>query len=226
MLIELGGTDALSWLQGQTTNDMRAVSDTRVLKTCMCDPQGRITALLNVFLLEGNLCLSGESASLIELKTRFDRTVIIEDVTLTETGLHLTASFDATGGGVANVRFGRPCFDSFSTQFKGNSMSQELTDLIEIESLTPRFGFEIDSKTFIPELGAEFEAAHISYNKGCYTGQEVLMRLRSRGHTNRTLRQLTFTELVASNTMLPNGTKVTRCATGPSGVVAMGFVRN
>ena len=32
---------------------------------------------------------------------------------------------------------------------------------------------------------AALESTHISFNKGCYTGQEIVERVRSRGHVNR-----------------------------------------
>jgi folate-binding protein YgfZ len=59
-------------------------------------------------------------------------------------------------------------------------------EIARLESGIPVFGADYDLKTLPPELGPAFTARHVSYNKGCYTGQEVLMRIHSRGHTNRT----------------------------------------
>lgn len=59
-------------------------------------------------------------------------------------------------------------------------------DIARIEAGIPRAGRDYDARTMPPELGPAFETRHVSYRKGCYTGQEVLMRLHSRGHTNRT----------------------------------------
>lgn len=59
-------------------------------------------------------------------------------------------------------------------------------EIVRIEAGIPRFGTDVTPKTMPPELGAAFEARHVNYNKGCYTGQEVLMRIHSRGHTNKT----------------------------------------
>lgn len=58
--------------------------------------------------------------------------------------------------------------------------------IARLEAGIPRFGDDIDARVLPPELGEAFTARHVSYSKGCYTGQEVLMRLYSRGHTNRT----------------------------------------
>lgn len=66
------------------------------------------------------------------------------------------------------------------------SIGEETYDVARLEAGIPRYGRDITIKTLPPELGSAFEAKHVSYSKGCYTGQEVLMRIRSRGHTNRT----------------------------------------
>ena len=55
-----------------------------------------------------------------------------------------------------------------------------------IEAGIPRWDSDMGARTLPPELGTAFESRHVSYKKGCYTGQEVLMRMHSRGHTNKT----------------------------------------
>ncbi len=52
----------------------------------------------------------------------------------------------------------------------------------------PRFGKDFTSNNLAPEGGIEARA--ISYAKGCYIGQEVISRIRSRGKVNRILRGL------------------------------------
>jgi folate-binding protein YgfZ len=65
-------------------------------------------------------------------------------------------------------------------------VSQESYDIARLEAGIPLFGSDMGEKTFPPEMGKAFEERHVSYNKGCYMGQEVLMRIHSRGHTNKT----------------------------------------
>jgi folate-binding protein YgfZ len=52
----------------------------------------------------------------------------------------------------------------------------------------PRFGKDFTSDNLAPEGGIEARA--ISYAKGCYIGQEIISRIRSRGKVNRILRGL------------------------------------
>lgn len=55
----------------------------------------------------------------------------------------------------------------------------------------PQRGAEIDEKTLVQEVRFD-ENGGVSYEKGCYTGQETVARLHFRGHTNRDLRGLAW----------------------------------
>ena len=73
---------------------------------------------------------------------------------------------------------------------KGRAFGAEpvgLTSLnsLRIEAGIPRYGAELDDSVFPGE--AELEQA-ISFEKGCYIGQEIVARMKYRGHPNRLLR--------------------------------------
>jgi folate-binding protein YgfZ len=95
----------------------------------------------------------------------------------------------------------------------------------------PWFGYDFGEKQIPHEAGLEI--SHISYTKGCYTGQEIVERVRSRGHVNRRRVSLLF----AGDTMPEAGALltmdgkeagyVTRAARiwDPPRVIGMGYVR-
>jgi folate-binding protein YgfZ len=58
--------------------------------------------------------------------------------------------------------------------------------LATLEAGIPWPGLDADAKTLPPELGSAFENRTVSHKKGCYQGQEVLMRIHSRGRTTKT----------------------------------------
>lgn len=67
-------------------------------------------------------------------------------------------------------------------------------ETLRIEAGRPRFGAELTAET-LP--GEAYEAIGmlprtISFTKGCYTGQEVVIRIAHRGHVNRHLRGLSL----------------------------------
>ena len=55
--------------------------------------------------------------------------------------------------------------------------------MLRLEAGRPWFGVDFDEKQIPHEAG--LEESHISYTKGCYTGQEIVERVRSRGQVNR-----------------------------------------
>jgi folate-binding protein YgfZ len=59
---------------------------------------------------------------------------------------------------------------------------------LRIEAGTPGMGLDADDSVLLPEVPS-FER-RVSYTKGCYLGQEVVVRIRDRGHVNRHLRGL------------------------------------
>jgi folate-binding protein YgfZ len=57
--------------------------------------------------------------------------------------------------------------------------------VLRTEAGIPWYGFDMDERTLPPEAGLEARA--LSYTKGCYLGQEIMERIRSRGQVNRRL---------------------------------------
>jgi folate-binding protein YgfZ len=64
-----------------------------------------------------------------------------------------------------------------------------------IEAGRPEWGIDMDDTLLAQEVDMERLEA-ISFTKGCYTGQETVARVHYRGHVNRYLRGLHFTEPV------------------------------
>lgn len=65
----------------------------------------------------------------------------------------------------------------------GGVIGYEALSSLRLEEGIPWFGYDFDEKEIPHEAGVE--QSHISYTKGCYTGQEIVERVRSRGHVNR-----------------------------------------
>jgi folate-binding protein YgfZ len=61
-------------------------------------------------------------------------------------------------------------------------------DALRIEAGIPKWGMDMDETTIPNEAGLESRA--ISYEKGCYIGQETIARIKTYGHVNRQLVQL------------------------------------
>src|SRR5499433_2774478 len=66
-------------------------------------------------------------------------------------------------------------------------IGREAYESLRIEAGTPLYGHDVDESVMLPEI--PFENL-LSHSKGCYPGQEVVVRIRDRGHVNRMLRGL------------------------------------
>ena len=76
----------------------------------------------------------------------------------------------------------------------------EQLNALYIERGWPRFGVEFD-ETFYPQE-ANLEKVGVSFDKGCYLGQEVVYMLENRGHVKKKLVPLDLAELVPPGTPL------------------------
>jgi folate-binding protein YgfZ len=68
----------------------------------------------------------------------------------------------------------------------GHACGWDAFEIARIEAGIPRFGADMDETNFPLECGIEARA--VSYNKGCYIGQEVINRIHTIGHVNKELR--------------------------------------
>ncbi len=62
-------------------------------------------------------------------------------------------------------------------------------DTLRVEAGVPWFGHDVDETTLVMEAPLEHL---VSYTKGCYIGQEIVARIKYRGHVNRFLTGLTL----------------------------------
>jgi len=113
----------------------------------------------------------------------------------------------------------------------GGPIGYTALSALRLEQGIPWFGYDFGEKQIPHE--ASIENSHLSYTKGCYTGQEIVERVRSRGHVNRRRVDLIFpgTSVPAGGEPLTAaGTEVgyvTRAALSPavSQPIGMGYVR-
>lgn len=104
------------------------------------------------------------------------------------------------------------------------------SESLRIETGTPRWGHDVDATVLLPEIPLE---SLVSYTKGCYLGQEVVVRIRDRGHVNRHLRGLIVEGdrvPVPGDAVLAGDSEIGRVTSATSSLglkrpLALGFVR-
>lgn len=113
----------------------------------------------------------------------------------------------------------------------GEPIGMAALNSLRLEAGLPWFPTDFNDSTIPHE--AALETTHISFNKGCYTGQEIVERVRARGHVNRKRVLLRFStaDPPAPGTKLRAGAaeigSVTSAAYSPRAraAIGMGYVR-
>jgi folate-binding protein YgfZ len=107
----------------------------------------------------------------------------------------------------------------------------EVLDSFRIRNGVPAWGRELTEGLLPTEAG--LNATDISYQKGCYIGQEVISRIKSAGKVNKRLVRMTFaSDVPVEGTTLvdpdgqPAGALTSISAHGENGLRhALGFVK-
>jgi tRNA-modifying protein YgfZ len=164
--IDVSGADALPFLQGQLTNDLRRLEDRQGLLAAWCNPKGRVICLFRV----GR---SGEAyglalpAELAEPVIR--RLTMFRFRSKVEFALDPDAS--ALLAGKQSDTFDLPAWQRANL----------LNGIAEIGAA--------QSEQYTPHMLNLDRLDALSLDKGCYTGQEVIARTHYRGASKRRVRR-------------------------------------
>ncbi len=212
------GPDTVLFLQGQLSQDVTALDVGGSAFSLLLQPQGKMEALLRLTrVAEDEVVLdtdAGWGKAVVErldrfmLRTRCElealdwRCVAIRGPACAELG-------EAPPGilRVLPETPGVPGFDLVGPRFAVPEgvpvVAPEAYEALRIEAGVPRMGAELDAST-IPATAGIVERT-VSFTKGCYTGQELVARIDSRG--SKVPRQLRGV-VVATNVLPPAGAAV------------------
>lgn len=202
-LLRAEGPDALPFLQGQLTHDLRLLADGRTLLAACCTPQGRVIALPRLR-QQGEAVYALLPTELIgPLVARLGRFVLRAKLRLSAAG-ELAAVAAGTGDGdplagdglwfdyargrrvlalprerVADVAGPVPAAS-------GASGTEQAWCLRDIADGLPQVA-ATSSEAFVPQMLNLDLLDAISFTKGCYTGQEIVARTQHLGRIKRRL---------------------------------------
>jgi tRNA-modifying protein YgfZ len=250
-----GGEDRARLLHAMTTNHIQQMKPGDAVYAFFLNAQGRIVGDANLLCLDEYFLIDTETANHDEVFQHLDRFIIADDVTLedarTDTfciGVEGPASAailaqltvpirgDFTMTGAPGARLYGPMAEKAALveQLAALSVPQataEEAEAVRLEHHKPRYGADITAKHLVHETQM-LHAVHFS--KGCYIGQEIVERVRSRGQVHRLLVPLTIagSEVPAAATPIQAGTEaagdITSAAFSPAlgKVVALGYLRS
>ncbi len=201
-ILEFRGPDAVRFLNGQLTQDIRRVAGQQIsLPSCVTDLKGKLQFRVNLLESEENVWwVSGLAEWAEALEARLTRYLIADDVEVNSLSgtyrlVHLIGRQPSVPSGVI-VRDSNRYGVNGSDWWIPNNLVDEVVaeipvfDSDELESLrirhgAPAWGRELHEGLLPPE--ALLDRSDCSYNKGCYIGQEVLSRIKSAGKVNKRL---------------------------------------
>lgn len=208
------GPDAETFLQGQLTQDLGQLDVTAALPAAWCNPKGRVVSTMRLFRRDdgfGLILPAGHAQTVlqrisiyrlradVELQIRADIAFVpLHDFDSAKAGLEPGARPDSVvcNGGVTAIRLSDAVLELF-----GEPSAVDALDLAgriddaRWRSETIRAGrVVIDasvSEKYTPHMLSLDLAGAISFDKGCYTGQEVVARTEHLGKSRRRLMRYT-----------------------------------
>lgn len=183
--LRISGADAERYLNGQVTNDVRLAESGRSVFACVTDAKGRLEGEAWIRRdSDGSFFLDGPLALEEALSARLSRYAIADDVLFEKAEV---PAWHVMGGerSMGSLRFGLPGCEVEERPEGVDEVSAEEAECIRIAMGFPAWGRELVAGMLPPEAG--IEALAISYDKGCYVGQEVISRVRRAGKVNRKL---------------------------------------
>lgn len=219
-IVWLGGADAVSFIDGQVSQDVASMTEGTTARSFLLTPRGKLVALLWVLRgaeTVGLVVDRGYGSAVVDhletFKFRVDADLTIdESSTLEVWGPRLIKAAERAGidGGagwnqnptrVAALLQG-PVLERLVVRGEEDAAAvadvrpagRIAADTVRVEAGEPVMGVDVDESTIPQETGLVPDA--VSFTKGCYVGQELVARIDSRGRVNRRLMGIRVSENV------------------------------
>jgi aminomethyltransferase len=207
-LISVRGSEAIQFLDGLMSNDVKSLEDGAQMLAAFPNAQGRLLALVRVTRNGERFLIDTEDATRKLVFDNLFRFTMAGDFFVEDLSdeYRLIRVFDRSFIPITppfiefDTKYGTEYFvhREDSPDFVGElkyldavEISDELFETLRIERGIPLYGIDMDENTIVPEIGLE---DMISYTKGCYIGQEIIARIHFRGHVAKRLTGITATE--------------------------------
>jgi len=193
-IFRVTGNDAERYLNGQVSQDVGLASESVAVYSIVANFKGKLEGDFFIRRYKGGLLIDTCKSQRESLFSRLDKYLIADDAEIVDVSdeyhfCHVIGNCDS--------KFSHPSWECNRYGESGTDYllpaSENLPvasgdlecEKLRISNRIPLWGNELDGNTLPPEAGLENRA--ISYTKGCYTGQEVISRMKSAGKTNRHL---------------------------------------
>ncbi|MGI8668273.1 MAG: YgfZ/GcvT domain-containing protein [Aridibacter sp.] len=247
-LIQVSGGEAVQFLDGLITNDMKTLEDDTEMLAAFPNAKGRMLAVVGILRQRDKFLFETEDETYQKIYENLFRFTYagdfnVEDLTDnficykffgdTESLYLKTKEAILIAGNYFIPKEKSEKFEQNLIDENFIEIDDELYETLRIENGIPKYNVDMNEETVVPEVGL---ANLISYNKGCYIGQEVIARIHFRGKVAKELKGLIFEDenpKVNANNELKstddkNAGTITSITYSPKleKTIALGYVRN
>lgn len=216
-LIAVWGKEAVQFLNGLMTNDVAKLEDGTQMLAAFPNAQGRLLGVVRVLRKGEKLLFETEEATHEKIYNNLFRFTFAGDFFVEDLSEKFryfevqSAKCKVQSEGIIEFKtpFGADYFvpndevENFKSELRDAvEISDAVYEVLRIENGVPLYGRDMDETTIVPELGID---GLISYNKGCYIGQEIIARIHFRGHVAKQLRGLVFEDEEGGNPRVSKG---------------------
>ena len=221
-IIEITGKDALTFLQGMTSNDVLPLAKAPgIVWTALLTPQGKYLADFFVVNTGTHLLLDIKEAFADTTLRRLAMYKLRADVGFATSDLQVSRSLDPAAG------FADPRHSALGTRSYAAGATQTATDWesIRVAHCIPETGIElIPDDSYLLENG--FERLHgVDFRKGCYVGQEVTARMKHKTELRKGLVRVRIDGSAPLGTQITAGEKTVGKLFTQSGHHALAYLR-
>lgn len=216
--IKVFGPDAERFLQGQFTCNLNDLTTDNVLYGACCNAKGRTVANFNISFDGENYWLVLPTESALVLEKHLQKYKVFFKATLEncqQSHLIFGQWFDDEAHKASHTQ--QAHYLQISAQRRLMICSIEDTEKhIEPTELVPTLNWRLadindgiyyvsaeQTEVWIPQHLNLHQAGGISFNKGCYTGQEIIARLQYLGKAKKALYHYRFDKNISGNSELP-----------------------
>jgi folate-binding protein YgfZ len=251
--IRVSGSEATMFLNGLITNDIKALGEQEWMPAVFPTVQGRVIGVVRILRDDKGFLIDTENAARDAILKTISRFTLAGDfrvsdetsetAMLTVQGKRAREVISAAGEffAIRATHTGEQGFDLLLDASERVAVNEKLIaagaqtvgpeafEILRIEAGIPRHGQDMDESNVV--LEANLDDA-ISYTKGCYVGQEIIIRIKHRGHVAKKLSGLKLDQPVESNATITaeDGKEIGRVTSATyspklESSIALGYVR-
>ncbi|MBV8879189.1 MAG: aminomethyltransferase family protein [Planctomycetaceae bacterium] len=252
-VIDVTGRDRARFLHGMCTNDIKKLQPGQGCMAAVVNRQGKMVAEMIAHAAENAILLEMDRSNIVPTIEHLQKFLVADDVALRPSDAAVLGLWGPRAQGLLSVkdlpdfhfviRDGVAVSRNRSLGVEGYHLivpasksaeadgilghgvapaGFEAHEALRVEFGFPRWGADMDA-TLLP-MEAGLEPLAISYNKGCYIGQEVIQRVKTYSEPPRMLVQLEV-ERAAPGDKILSGAEEIGAVTSAASSLALGIVR-